>query len=141
LWTRLWIGMWVSMWILAAAGVSFAPEGLADGSVAAAAEAEALTREPRDDALFRGKLVRQMSDDDIARALAGEPDAPAAPPAPDRSGRDWTRLRVTWPQRKQDLHLRVDSEVVAWFRSFGPGYQTRMNAVLRAFVDAQPKGR
>jgi uncharacterized protein (DUF4415 family) len=129
------------MWNPAAAMANFAPEGAAGGPAAAAPGAGGLTRgRPDDDSLFRGKRIRQMSDDDIARALAGEPDAPAAPPAPDRAGRDWTRLRVTWPQKKQEVHLRVDGEVVAWFRSFGPGYQSRMNAVLRAFVDAQPKG-
>ena len=31
---------------------------------------------------------------------------------------------------------RVDSDVLDWFRAQGPGYQTRMNAVLRAFKDA-----
>jgi uncharacterized protein (DUF4415 family) len=33
--------------------------------------------------------------------------------------------------------LRIDQDILAWFRQGGPGYQTRMNAVLRAFVDAQ----
>jgi uncharacterized protein (DUF4415 family) len=30
--------------------------------------------------------------------------------------------------------------VLAWFRAHGPGYQTRMNAVLRAYVEAQKRG-
>jgi uncharacterized protein (DUF4415 family) len=30
--------------------------------------------------------------------------------------------------------------VLAWFRARGPGYQTRMNAVLRAYVEAQKRG-
>jgi uncharacterized protein (DUF4415 family) len=37
---------------------------------------------------------------------------------------------------KTSIALRVDSDVLAWFKSKGPGYQTRMNAVLRAFRDA-----
>ena len=32
---------------------------------------------------------------------------------------------------------RIDQDILAWFRDRGPGYQTRMNAVLRAFVDVQ----
>jgi uncharacterized protein (DUF4415 family) len=36
--------------------------------------------------------------------------------------------------------LRIDEDVLAWFRAQGPGYQTRMNAVLRAYVDAQKRG-
>jgi uncharacterized protein (DUF4415 family) len=37
---------------------------------------------------------------------------------------------------KASLSLRLDADVVHWFKSQGPGYQTRMNAVLRAFKDA-----
>ena len=33
--------------------------------------------------------------------------------------------------RKRRISLRVDAEVVDWFQSKGPGYQTRMNRVLR----------
>jgi uncharacterized protein (DUF4415 family) len=49
----------------------------------------------------------------------------------------WTNLKVDWPQPKQAISLRIDQDVLAWFSDGGPGYQTRMNAVLRAFVDAQ----
>ena len=48
---------------------------------------------------------------------------------------DWTNLKVDWPQPKQAISLRIDQDILAWFRDRGPGYQTRMNAVLRAFVD------
>ena len=37
---------------------------------------------------------------------------------------------------KVAISLRVDEDVLAWFRAQGPGYQTRMNAVLRAFRDS-----
>ena len=37
---------------------------------------------------------------------------------------------------KASISLRLDADVVAWFKAQGPGYQTRMNAVLRAFKDA-----
>ena len=37
---------------------------------------------------------------------------------------------------KASICLRVDREVLDWFKAQGPGYQTRMNAVLRAFRDA-----
>jgi len=37
---------------------------------------------------------------------------------------------------KTSLALRIDADVVAWFKAQGPGYQTRMNAVLRAFKEA-----
>ena len=34
------------------------------------------------------------------------------------------------------LRERLDPEVLAWFRTQGPGYQTRMNAVLKAYMEA-----
>lgn len=37
---------------------------------------------------------------------------------------------------KRAVSLRVDADVLEWFKAQGPGYQTRMNAVLRAFRDA-----
>jgi uncharacterized protein (DUF4415 family) len=37
---------------------------------------------------------------------------------------------------KTSISLRVDADVLEWFKGQGPGYQTRMNAVLRAFKEA-----
>lgn len=39
---------------------------------------------------------------------------------------------------KTSISLRVDADVLEWFKSQGRGYQTRINAVLRAFKDASP---
>jgi uncharacterized protein (DUF4415 family) len=39
-------------------------------------------------------------------------------------------------QAKASISLRIDQDVLEWFKAQGPGYQTRMNAVLRAFRDA-----
>ena len=41
---------------------------------------------------------------------------------------------VVVPAPKRAISLRVDQDVLEWFRSGGPRYQTRMNAVLRAYV-------
>lgn len=47
-------------------------------------------------------------------------------------------VRQGLPQaaRKEAISLRVDADVIAWFRAEGTGWQTRMNAVLRAYKDA-----
>ena len=37
---------------------------------------------------------------------------------------------------KASISLRVDNDVLEWFKAQGPGYQTRINTVLRAFRDA-----
>ena len=54
---------------------------------------------------------------------------------------DWANLKVAWPQHKEAISVRIDQDVLAWFRDGGPGYQTRMNAVLRTFVHAQRRRR
>jgi uncharacterized protein (DUF4415 family) len=41
------------------------------------------------------------------------------------------------PPRKRDVHIRLDSDILDWFRAHGKGYQTRINAVLRAFVQSR----
>jgi uncharacterized protein (DUF4415 family) len=40
---------------------------------------------------------------------------------------------------KQRLTLRLDADLVAWFKAQGPSYQARMNAVLRAHVERARK--
>jgi len=46
----------------------------------------------------------------------------------------WEDAQLVWPAGRQAISLRVDRDVLAWFRAQGPRYQTRMNAVLRTYV-------
>lgn len=56
---------------------------------------------------------------------------------PEASENFWKQAQVRWPdQPKTPLNMRLDADVVAWFRSQGKGYQTRINAVLRSFYEA-----
>lgn len=55
----------------------------------------------------------------------------------DEGSFDWASAQIGIPPAKQQLTLRVDRDVVDWFRAQGRGYQTRMNAVLRRFMTAQ----
>jgi uncharacterized protein (DUF4415 family) len=50
---------------------------------------------------------------------------------------DWARSIVGVPARKDHINIRVDHDVLEWFRSNGKGYQTLMNNVLRAFVQTR----
>ena len=43
------------------------------------------------------------------------------------------------PEPKQDVHIRLDPAVLRWFKAQGPGYQTRINEVLRSFVRARQR--
>ncbi len=42
---------------------------------------------------------------------------------------------VPWPPKKATITIRVDADVLGWFKRQGRGYQTRMNQVLRRYVD------
>jgi len=53
---------------------------------------------------------------------------------------DWTQAIAGIPPPKDHINIRIDHDVLQWFRSNGRGYQTLMNNVLRAFVQSrQPK--
>ncbi len=49
----------------------------------------------------------------------------------------WDDADIVERQPKQSVHLRVDAEVLEYFKSGGKGHLTRMNAVLRTYVEAQ----
>jgi uncharacterized protein (DUF4415 family) len=53
----------------------------------------------------------------------------------------FTRPLVDWPPDKKTITIRLDADVLAWFRRRGSGYQTRINRVLRLFVEGQAAGR
>jgi uncharacterized protein (DUF4415 family) len=51
----------------------------------------------------------------------------------------WRHAKVMVPPGKISVHLRVDANVLAWFKAQGRGHLTRMNAVLRAYMEAQQR--
>jgi uncharacterized protein (DUF4415 family) len=52
---------------------------------------------------------------------------------------DWTSAQLVIPKAKKHINLRVDDDVVDFFKKTGNGYQTRMNAVLRSYMLAQER--
>jgi len=48
----------------------------------------------------------------------------------------WKNAKLVMPETKKPVTLRVDREVLSWFKKRGSGYQSRMNAVLKAYMDA-----
>lgn len=75
------------------------------------------------------------------RRARGEDKTRADAPEAESLGVDfWKDARVVMPRGKTSVHLRLDSDIVDWFKARGKGHLTRMNAVLRAYVDAQ-RGR
>jgi len=90
------------------------------------------------DSRRRGKTdwarVDSMSDREIETAVKSDPDAA---PLLDK---EWFRTaRLVLPERKVPISLRMDREVVEWFKARGKRYQSRINAVLKAYVQAHRK--
>lgn len=48
----------------------------------------------------------------------------------------WTEAALVMPRGKKTQTLRIDADVLDWFRQQGKGYQTRINAVLRTYYEA-----
>jgi len=72
------------------------------------------------------KRVKAMKQSEVER-LADEEEG--------KLPKGWEKKVVLGiPAPKKDIHIRLDADIVDWFKSRGKGYQTRINAVLRAFV-------
>jgi uncharacterized protein (DUF4415 family) len=52
---------------------------------------------------------------------------------------DWTNATRGFKRRKHPYSIRLDPDVVAWFKSSGQGYQTRINAALREYMQNHQK--
>ena len=55
-------------------------------------------------------------------------------------GSEFFSKAIRWPGKKQQVTLRIDPDVLNFFRRHGRGYQTTINAVLRKYMEAR-KGR
>lgn len=85
-----------------------------------------------------GRLARQQ-EQELAAVAAMDDSAVDLSDVPEV--RDWSGALVGRFYRavKEPVTLRLDADVVHWFRARGPGYQTRINRVLRAVMEAQTR--
>lgn len=51
----------------------------------------------------------------------------------------FANAELRMPQAKPSITIRLDPDILEWFKNQGKGYQTRINAVLRKYVEAQKK--
>jgi uncharacterized protein (DUF4415 family) len=90
---------------------------------------ESLTDMPKPRRL--SSKTRRLSDAQIARSVADDPDA-----APLANAAWFETAELVMPDGKQPITIRLDRKVLNWFRARGRGYQSRINAVLKAYVEA-----
>ncbi len=69
-----------------------------------------------------------MTDAEVEAAIASDSD--------EASMRiDWTQASIELPRPKAALYMRLDADLLEFFRKQGKGYQTKINAVLRSYVE------
>ncbi len=79
--------------------------------------------------------LRAMSDGAIEEAIRRDPES-------DPANFDWSQATLVIPRRKEAISIRLDEDVLSFFKSLGSGYQTRINAVLRHFMEqTRAKGK
>ena len=88
--------------------------------------------------------TKQYSLDELERMVGRGDYLPTRPDAPEMALDEdfWRHARVVVPPGKKSVHLRVDADVLAWFtKAQGRGHLTRMNAVLRSYMEAHKHNR
>jgi uncharacterized protein (DUF4415 family) len=73
--------------------------------------------------------LRSQSDRQIRRTVEGDPEARPT------DAEFWKKARVVMPAAKQTITIRLDADLLEWLWK-QTGYQTRINAVLRTYMDA-----
>jgi uncharacterized protein (DUF4415 family) len=97
----------------------------------------AMKEQPTGKASARGgstdwKRLRTLSDKGIRSAVQADPEA--RPTDADF----WKQAKIVMPRAKQTVTIRLDADLLGWLRR-QKGYQTRINAVLRTYMEAQKR--
>jgi uncharacterized protein (DUF4415 family) len=99
---------------------------------------ENITVVSRDDPR-RGKTdwdyLDRVTDAEIEAAMARDPEWA------DFKDFDWSEAVLLMPPKKKAISIRMDDDVLDFFKKQGPGYQRRINAVLRSYMQARRKKR
>jgi uncharacterized protein (DUF4415 family) len=79
------------------------------------------------------KRLDALTDEDIEASIADDPDWA------EFKELDWSDAVVVIPPKKQAISIRIDDDVLDFFKREGAGYQRRMNAVLRSYMQQKKK--
>jgi uncharacterized protein (DUF4415 family) len=79
--------------------------------------------------------VDALTDEEIEASIANDPDWE------EFKDIDWSKAVLVIPPKKKAISIRVDEDVLDYFRKEGAGYQRRMNAVLRSYMQQKRKKR
>jgi len=79
--------------------------------------------------------LRKLTDAEIDASIANDPDWE------EFKDIDWSKAVLVIPPKKKAISIRVDEDVLDYFKKEGAGYQRRMNAVLRSYMQQKRKKR
>jgi len=79
--------------------------------------------------------LRKLTDEEIDASIANDPDWQ------EFKDIDWSKAVLIIPPKKKAISIRVDEDVLDYFKKEGTGYQRRMNAVLRSYMQQKRKKR
>jgi uncharacterized protein (DUF4415 family) len=79
--------------------------------------------------------LRKLTDEEIDASIANDPDWE------EFRDIDWSKAVLVIPPKKKAISIRVDEDVLDYFKKQGAGYQRRMNAVLRSYMQQKRKKR
>jgi uncharacterized protein (DUF4415 family) len=79
--------------------------------------------------------LRRLTDAEIEASIANDPDWE------EFKDIDWSKAVLVLPPKKKAISIRVDEDVLDYFKKEGAGYQRRINAVLRSYVQQKRKKR
>jgi uncharacterized protein (DUF4415 family) len=79
--------------------------------------------------------LRKLTDEEIEASIANDPDWQ------EFKDIDWSKAVLVIPPKKKAISIRVDEDVLDYFKKEGAGYQRRINAVLRSYMQQKRKKR
>lgn len=79
--------------------------------------------------------VDALTDEEITEAMRADPDWA------DLMDIDWSKAKMVYPVTKSAISIRLDDDVIDFFKAGGKGYQSRINAVLRHFMTEQKRDK
>ena len=96
-----------------------------------------VSREAPRKARIRSDLdkLRRLTDEEIDASIANDPDWE------EFKDINWSKAVLIIPPKKKAISIRVDEDVLDYFKKQGAGYQRRMNAVLRSYMQQKRKKR
>ena len=74
------------------------------------------------------KRINKLSDEDIDYSDIPETDEEF-----------WSDAEILFPTNKTHVSIRLDDDIISWFKQFGRGYQTKINSVLKSYISSVQK--